>query len=173
MTNKHCFKALDKSLRDIHRLTNDNSQDKPFGGMTVVMGDDFRQTQPVIPKGRRSHIVDASLKCSYLWKHFEEIKLTKNKRLTALTSSTEEQQKTKEFLNGYILTLGDGLAGDKEDGTWIKIPKDLILQKGQDELETIVNSTYPELSTNYNNRTQRRGPSYVQEMRWWTTSTIT
>nr|AWA44759.1 hypothetical protein SO190N17_000006 [Saccharum officinarum] len=53
MTNKHCFKALgvcldekvgvkrserglDKSLRDIHRLTNDNSQDKPFGGMTNI-----------------------------------------------------------------------------------------------------------------------------------------
>jgi hypothetical protein len=128
MTNKHCFEALDKSLRDVLRFTDDSSQDKPFGGMTVVMGGDFRQTLPVIPKGRRSHIVDASLKCSYLWKHFEEIKLTENMRLTAQTSSTEEQNKTKEFAE-WILTIGDGLAGDKEDETWIKIPEDLILQK--------------------------------------------
>ena len=38
MANKHCFEALDKSLRDILRFTNENSRDRPFGGMTVVMG---------------------------------------------------------------------------------------------------------------------------------------
>ena len=65
MANKHCFEAFDKSLRDILRFTNESSADKPFGGMTVVMGGDFRQILPVIPKGRRSHIVDASLKRSY------------------------------------------------------------------------------------------------------------
>ncbi|WVZ49780.1 hypothetical protein U9M48_001109 [Paspalum notatum var. saurae] len=38
MTNKHCFEALDKSLRDILRSTDDKSENKPFGGMTVAMG---------------------------------------------------------------------------------------------------------------------------------------
>jgi len=152
MTNKYCFEALDKSLRDILRFTDDNNQGKPFGGMTVVMGGDFRQTLPVIPKGRRTHIIDASLKRSYLWKHFLEIKLTQNMRLTALTSSREEQKKTQEFAE-WILSIGDGLTGDKDDEAWIKIPEDLILQKGEDELKTIVNSTYPDLSSNYKNRT--------------------
>uniref|UniRef100_K3YXY4 ATP-dependent DNA helicase n=2 Tax=Setaria italica TaxID=4555 RepID=K3YXY4_SETIT len=152
MTNKHCFEALDKSLRDILRFTDENSKDKPFGGMTIVMGGDFRQTLPVIPKGRRTHIIDASLKRSYLWKHFEEIKLTTNMRLTAVTNSTEEKKKIQEFAD-WILSIGDGLAGDKDDEAWITIPQDLILQKGEDELETIVNNTYPDLSRNYSNRT--------------------
>jgi hypothetical protein len=45
MANKHCFEALDRSLRDILRFTNENSRDRPFGGMTVVMGGDFRQAR--------------------------------------------------------------------------------------------------------------------------------
>ncbi|WVZ88360.1 hypothetical protein U9M48_034890 [Paspalum notatum var. saurae] len=150
MTNKHCFEAPDKSLRDILRSTDDKSENKPFGGMTVVMGGDFRQILPVVPKGRRSHIIDASLKRSYLWKHFEEIKLTQNMRLTAHTNCKEEQKKTKEFAE-WILSIGNGLAGDKDDESWIKIPKDLILQRGENEMEAIVNSTYPELTLKYNN----------------------
>jgi len=77
MANRNCFEALDKSLRDILRFTNQNSNEKPFGGMTVVLGGDFRQILPVVPKGRREHIVSASIKRSYLWNYFEIIKLTK------------------------------------------------------------------------------------------------
>lgn len=77
MAHRHCFEALDKSLRDILRFTNENSETRPFGGMTVVLGGDFRQILPVIPKGRREHIVNASIKRSYLWSHFEIFKLTK------------------------------------------------------------------------------------------------
>ena len=31
MANKHCFEALDKSLWDILRFTNQNSDERPFG----------------------------------------------------------------------------------------------------------------------------------------------
>ena len=53
MTNKLCFEALDRSLRDVLRKTRFDICDKPFGGMTVVFGGDFRQVLPVIPKGSR------------------------------------------------------------------------------------------------------------------------
>jgi hypothetical protein len=76
MANKICFEALDRSLRDILRNTNENSGKKPFGGMTVVLGGDFRQILPVLPKGRRHNIVSASIKRSYLWNHFQILKLT-------------------------------------------------------------------------------------------------
>jgi hypothetical protein len=70
MAHRNCFEALDKSLRDILRSTNEESDHKPFGGMTLVLGGDFRQILLVVPKGRREHIVNASIKRSYLWKHF-------------------------------------------------------------------------------------------------------
>ncbi|XP_062206115.1 uncharacterized protein LOC133907990 [Phragmites australis] len=90
MANRNCFEALDKSLRDILRFTNNNSDKKPFGGMTVVLGGDFRQILPVVTKGRREHIVNASIKRSYLWQHFEIYILTKNMRLTCTSHNITE-----------------------------------------------------------------------------------
>lgn len=34
--------ALDRTLRDILRHNNENNSKNPFGGMTVVLGGDFR-----------------------------------------------------------------------------------------------------------------------------------
>jgi hypothetical protein len=78
MADRNCFEALDKSLRDILRFKHANSYKKPCGGMTVVLGGDFRQILPVVRNGRREHIINASIKRSYLWQHFEVFHLTKN-----------------------------------------------------------------------------------------------
>jgi hypothetical protein len=75
MTHRNCFEALDKSLRDILRCKNENSDRMSFGGMTIVLGGDFRQILLVVTKGRREHIVNVLIKCSYLWSHFTVYKL--------------------------------------------------------------------------------------------------
>ncbi|KAI8543515.1 hypothetical protein RHMOL_Rhmol08G0224500 [Rhododendron molle] len=62
MQHKHCVEAVDRTLRDICNC------EKPFGGITVVLGGDFRQILPVITKGVREQIVNASLRHSVLWK---------------------------------------------------------------------------------------------------------
>nr|XP_043639114.1 uncharacterized protein LOC122610187 [Erigeron canadensis] len=51
MIHKHCFEALDKSMRDILRTTQPNREDRVFGRKVVIFGGDFRQILPVIPKG--------------------------------------------------------------------------------------------------------------------------
>ncbi|XP_074377790.1 uncharacterized protein LOC141719318 [Apium graveolens] len=81
MTHKYHFEALDKTLRDLLSTRYDNSRSKPFGGLTVVCGGDFRQILPVIPQGERADIIDASLNSSYLWPHFEIFELKQNMRL--------------------------------------------------------------------------------------------
>ena len=81
MENKFCFEALDRTLRDILRLKYENSTDKPFGGLTIVFGGDFRQILPVIPKGTRADILDASLNSSCLWPFFKIYELKQNMRL--------------------------------------------------------------------------------------------
>ncbi|XP_022032832.1 ATP-dependent DNA helicase PIF1-like [Helianthus annuus] len=50
MTHKHCFQALDRTMRDISRSSQPNMQSKPFGGKVILFGGDFRQILPVIPK---------------------------------------------------------------------------------------------------------------------------
>ena len=54
MTNKQCFEALDRSLRDIMSQTNNKANTKPFGGKVVVLGGDLRQILPVKEYGTRS-----------------------------------------------------------------------------------------------------------------------
>uniref|UniRef100_A0A453C8I9 ATP-dependent DNA helicase n=1 Tax=Aegilops tauschii subsp. strangulata TaxID=200361 RepID=A0A453C8I9_AEGTS len=66
------------------------------------MGGDFRQILPVIPKGKREHIISASIKRSYLWKNFEEYRLTENMRLNSSEGSPEEKAKTAEFANWIL-----------------------------------------------------------------------
>lgn len=68
MVTKHCFEALDRSLRDIMQFNNPSSSETPFGGKTVILGGDFRQILPVIPKGTRQDIIFASINSPYLWK---------------------------------------------------------------------------------------------------------
>jgi ATP-dependent DNA helicase PIF1 len=151
MANKHCFEALDKSLRDILRFTNEKSDEKPFGGMTVVLGGDFRQILPVITKGKREQIVNASIKRSYLWKHFEIFELTLNMRLKCLSDDPLQKQKVAEFAE-WILQIGDGKTATDEGEDWIKIPKDLMLQRGKNVKEEIVQNIYPNLLQRYRER---------------------
>ncbi|XP_031091157.1 uncharacterized protein LOC115996159 [Ipomoea triloba] len=67
MMHKHCFEALDRTMRDLLRFVDQNSSTKTFGGKTVVLGGDFRQILPVVPKGTRQDIVSATINSSYLW----------------------------------------------------------------------------------------------------------
>ncbi|XP_016173448.1 uncharacterized protein LOC107615951 [Arachis ipaensis] len=53
MLNKHCYKALNKSLKDILRFEKSYKPDMPFGRKVIVLGGDFRQILPVIPMGSR------------------------------------------------------------------------------------------------------------------------
>ncbi|XP_074314226.1 uncharacterized protein LOC141649434 [Silene latifolia] len=40
-THRHCFEALDKSLKDVMRLLHVGNAELPFGGKVVVFGGDF------------------------------------------------------------------------------------------------------------------------------------
>ena len=87
MNNKYCFEALDKTLQDLR-----NNFEHPFGGMTVVLGGDFRQILPVIHSGTKEQIIDATITNSYFWQHFRILTLTKNMRLQ-LSDNTKDEQK--------------------------------------------------------------------------------
>lgn len=45
MSDRRCFESLDRSLKDV--LENNKCH---FGGMSMLLGGDFRQTLPVQPK---------------------------------------------------------------------------------------------------------------------------
>lgn len=68
VNHKHCFETFDRTLRDIMSSINQDSVSMQFGGITVVLGGDFRKTLPIIPNARKQQILNASITRSHLWK---------------------------------------------------------------------------------------------------------
>lgn len=145
--HKHCFEALDRTLRDILRSSIPDSEEKPFGGKVVVFGGDFRQILPVVPKGSRKDIVNASLNSSYLWDHIEVLKLTINMKLKS-GSNPDGIKEMKEFAD-WILEVGNGSVGGPNDGEAdIKIPDEFLIKGGDDPMKSIIDTTYPDVIKN-------------------------
>ena len=88
----HALSAIDTMLRDITAV------DAPFGGKVFLLGGDFRQVLPVVPRSNRTAIVENCLKRSPLWSQFKVYKLTKNMRAL-------EQEKA---FSQWLLQLGNG-----------------------------------------------------------------
>ncbi|XP_047978732.1 uncharacterized protein LOC125220620 [Salvia hispanica] len=142
MIHKHCIEAVDRTFRDILRVFSESSMDKPFGGKTIVFGGDFRQILPVVPKGSRQNVVNATINSSYLWSNCTVLRLTRNMRLLSVESSFEAS-KLEEF-SSWVASIGDGVVGGPNDGeVVIDLPSDILLSNIGDPLKTIVENIYP------------------------------
>jgi ATP-dependent DNA helicase PIF1 len=62
MTKRQSVETLDRSLQDIM------GSELPFGRKVMVFGGDFKQVLPIVPRGTRAQIMDATLLRSYIWK---------------------------------------------------------------------------------------------------------
>jgi ATP-dependent DNA helicase PIF1 len=71
--------------------------------------------------------------------------------LSCLVKNENEQRKMTEFAE-WILNIGDGNTTTDDGDEFIKIPDNLLLQKEVDVKETIVQSTYLDLLSNYKER---------------------
>ncbi|XP_021995675.1 uncharacterized protein LOC110892839 [Helianthus annuus] len=120
MTHKHCFEALDRTMRDISRSSQPNMQSKPFRGKVILFGGDFRQILPVISK---------------------VLKLTENMRLRVGCQEADLKE-IKEF-GEWILKLGDGLLGKENDGEIdIEIPDDLLIHDQVNAISSLISYIY-------------------------------
>ena len=104
MTPKFALEAVDILLQD------NMSSTVVFGGKTVILGGDFRQIPPVVPKGGRNDIVAMSIKNSSLWKEFTIYSLTINVRA----------QENEDWCS-TLLKIGNGEIENSE----FSVPEDL------------------------------------------------
>lgn len=133
MINRWAFEAFDRTLRDIMSKVVKGAADLPFGGKTVVLGGDFRQILPVVPKGGRADIVHACINSSPLWRDCRVLRLTENMRLK-FPSDGIESDSLRQF-GKWILDIGDGKLGEDNDGEFaIQIPDDLLIKSTGDHI---------------------------------------
>ncbi|XP_028753423.1 uncharacterized protein LOC114713014, partial [Neltuma alba] len=144
MVRRYCIEAVDRTFKDIMKC------DHPFGGKCVVMGGDFRQILPVVPKGGRADIVDASINSSELWNHCRMFQLTKNMRLLS-SGDHGDNLKVQQF-SEWLLQVGEGKIGLPNEGvTDIEIPSEILIQSSDNHIQSIVSVTYPNLKYHINN----------------------
>jgi hypothetical protein len=93
MVPANALRAIDTMLQDITGLQNVH-----FGGKVFILGGDFRQVLPIVPRQPRTVIVENCLKSSPLWPLFKIVKLKRNMR------TGEDQQ---DFAR-WLLELGNG-----------------------------------------------------------------
>nr|GEV70818.1 DNA helicase [Tanacetum cinerariifolium] len=128
MNDRRCFKALDHCLRDIL-----DSPHTLFGGCSIMLGGDFRQTLPVKKKASKPEIIDASITSSYLWEGFKIYTLTHNMRLYQ-SDLTEAQKQCLYQFSTWLLDIGNGNIGTPDESETkdifnVHIPIQLYLQK--------------------------------------------
>ncbi|CAA7029904.1 unnamed protein product [Microthlaspi erraticum] len=153
MAHRHTFEALDRTLRDIKRSVDPLATEKTFGGITMLLGGDFRQILPVIARGSRQDTVMASINRSYLWDRRNVCLLKKNMRLNADEISFSK----------WILEVGDGVAKrvsrhweDSLDTDIVEVENELLLQSTSDSLEDVFRSTYVDFERFYREKNYLR-----------------
>ncbi|GJT02293.1 DNA helicase [Tanacetum coccineum] len=141
MNDRRCFETLDRTLRDI--------LDQPnhlFGGKTVMLGGDFRQTLPVKRGASRNEIIRYSIANSYLWPHFKIHYLTENMRLSNKNLSEVDKHRTAVFAQ-WLLDIGNGNIGipddsDQENTSWVDIPDEYCIPNDDNGLTNLINFIY-------------------------------
>jgi len=113
MAHKHVFEAVNRTFQHVMGAIDHALKDMLFGGKVVVMGGDFRQILPMVPRGRRGQIVDASLKRSaVLWHRVKVCQLHENMHVQRLlaqggANATADAQQQQAWAD-YLQHIGEG-----------------------------------------------------------------
>nr|XP_045088557.1 ATP-dependent DNA helicase PIF1-like [Aegilops tauschii subsp. strangulata] len=136
MTKRQAGETLDRSLQDIMECS------LPFGGKVVVFGGDFRQVLPVVTRGTRAQITDATLLRSYLWEKTHKIRLTRNMRAHA-----------DPWFSEYLLRIGNGTEETIGDD-YVRLPEDIVIGYTEDEkaINMLIEDVFPSLQANARSR---------------------
>ncbi|XP_073310003.1 uncharacterized protein [Primulina huaijiensis] len=143
MCKRFAIEAVDRTLQDLV------GKKEPFGGKVVVLGGDFMQVLPVIPKATVQETIDGSLIKSYLFHLMHIIVLSENMRA----------REDPVFCN-FLLRVGQGIEPMDEHGN-IKIPDDMLIRycEEYDDLseQRLISYVYPSLTENYSTTSYMKG----------------
>ena len=126
MAPRYALEIMDRTLKDIM------SNNLLFGGKIVILGGDFRQLLPILPRSIRSEVINLSIKSSFLWNVFQKFQLTCNMRAIAEDISFSK----------FVLDVGNGNLNDSNDN--IDIPERCIITDSN-----FINSMYGHLIRNH------------------------
>ncbi len=150
MAHKHVFQTVNCTLQHVMGAVDPALKDMLFGGKVVVMGGDFRQLLPVVPRGTRGQIVDASFKRSVILWHCVKVRhMHENMRVQRLlaqggANAAVDGQQQQAWVD-YLQRIGEGTeqvfpeVGEEV----VLIPEDMCCQG--DTIDSLVDEVYGNL----------------------------
>jgi ATP-dependent DNA helicase PIF1 len=147
MAHKHVFEAVNRTLQHVMGAVDHALKDMLFGGKVVVMGGDFRQILPMVPRGTRGQIVDASLKRSVvLWHRVKVHQLHENMRVQRLlaqggANAAADAQQQQSWAD-YLQRIGEGIEQvfPEVGEDVVLIPEDMCYRG--DTIDSLVDEVY-------------------------------
>ncbi|KAJ1684991.1 hypothetical protein LUZ63_016381 [Rhynchospora breviuscula] len=132
MSKRQAVEALDRTLHDV------TDSRHPFGGKIVVFGGDFRQVLPVVRRGTKAQIIDATLPMSPLWTYIKKRKLTRNMRASS-----------DPWFAQFLLNVGDGTE-PSIGNDFIRVPNEMIIPYTTEEesVNELIETVFPSLNEN-------------------------
>ncbi|KAK1393020.1 ATP-dependent DNA helicase [Heracleum sosnowskyi] len=134
------------------RSVDRNRYNMPFGGITVVLGGDFRQILPVINCGSRGDVVSTCITNSPLWLNSQIMVLFRNMRLNQ-GQNAEEVDSLKSFAE-WVLQIGNGQVVPPQDELLLYEEDDIVIPRAfcdpeiKNSVENMIQWTYPEFLLN-------------------------
>ncbi|KAK1350607.1 ATP-dependent DNA helicase [Heracleum sosnowskyi] len=161
MQHRYAFECLDRSLRDLMKVHDRRRFHKPFGGITVLLGGDFRQILPVIPYASRGEVVSACIASSRLWHLCSVFILRKNMRLKL--AKTDAESEVLSIFAKWVLDVGDGKIQHAESDSSlstefdIPVPHEFCNLEESNSVENMIHCIYPNFLENF------KSPKYLSE----------
>ncbi|GKF72064.1 DNA helicase [Tanacetum coccineum] len=117
-----------------------------FGGKSVLLGGDIRQTLLVKKGASKMEIITSCISQSNPWPHFRVFTLTENMRLLRPDVSADERSLITSFAS-WLLDIRDGKTGeadqqDPENTSWIDIPFAYCLPDNEHGLSNLIDFIY-------------------------------
>ncbi|GJY88374.1 DNA helicase [Tanacetum coccineum] len=117
-----------------------------FGGKTVVLGGDFRQTLPVKKGASKEELIAASIAESHLWPHFKVCTLKENMRLLRSGLTAEQKRRSEQFAK-WLLDVGNGEigepdAGNEQDSSWVTISPEYTVTADEAGMSELIDFIY-------------------------------
>jgi len=132
MTRRQAVETLDRSLQDI------TGSVEPFGGKVIVFGGDFRQVLPIVPRGTRAQITDATLLWSYIWNNIKIIKLQQNMRA-----------QSDIWFSEFLLRIGNGTE-ESFANDYVQLPDDILIEYESDRsIHMLIDRVFPDLESKW------------------------
>ena len=104
MMSQYTFKAVDRTLRDIMQ-----QRRYAFGGKVFVLGGDFRQCLPVVPRGTPTEVVSNCLNKIDFWDQVPILRLHMNMRVEFYRRRGNDEEATMlQDWTEDLLRVGDG-----------------------------------------------------------------